>query len=64
MKQSKYFCDICKKEIKNYDDGIYVNWIGEVTVRFDLCKSCNKKLKNFLNYEEVVRNCEEEEEGD
>jgi len=55
----KYICDKCKKEIPyTYRQGIKVYKYGKWTNScyskdFDLCSSCEKKLREWLNIQEV-----------
>ena len=55
----KYVCDKCKKEISyTYRKGIRVHKYGKWTNScyskdFDLCSSCEKKFREWLNTQEI-----------
>lgn len=55
----KYVCDKCKKEIPYvYRQGIkvhkYAKWTNSCYSKdFDLCNSCEKKLREWLNTQEI-----------
>ena len=63
MKQVKYFCDICKKEIKNpkaEKDCMHItmaysnNWeidlpISEHVKDIHVCRGCGEEIKLFIN---------------
>lgn len=59
---SKYICDKCKKEIyfiarKGFKDNLYHHYVSEPSRTahkdFDLCNSCEKKLREWLNTQEI-----------
>lgn len=56
----RYVCDKCKKEIPyTYRKGIevhkYAKWTSSCyTKDFDLCASCEKKFREWLNTKEIL----------
>jgi len=48
MKQEKYFCDLCKNEMKDIIAFIDYVKIGEYSERIDICNTCYKDLIRFL----------------
>ena len=55
----KYYCDRCTKEIENNDTWLleirhvkrkqgFDDWIGDDTIRKDLCKSCVGKVRLII----------------
>lgn len=59
---TKYICDKCKQEIpyvyrKGYKGKIYHHYVSEPNRTahkdFDLCESCEKKFREWLNTKEI-----------
>ena len=57
-------CDMCGKEIKLYGSAVTDVTIGRGWSKYNaaVCHKCSKKLKKFINFEQVKNNkrrCEE-----
>lgn len=55
MKKTKYFCDICKKELLSDKDLYYLKqspkWARIIDQRIDMevCTKCAKKIKDYID---------------
>lgn len=47
MKETKYYCDVCKEEVKKaFVEADKIHFHYDV---FHTCKKCNRKIRSYVN---------------